>query len=385
MFASRRGTLSYLAFYGANAILLPVLALYYQRSGMDGVRLGLLTALWPAGSLLGAWVLGAVADASRRHTLVLLASVIGAALTAQLIGIASSFATLVVSVSAFSLVGSCIAPMLDHGVINDLGVRQSLFGRVRLWGAVGWGLTGPLAGLLIDRWGLDVAFPAYGIGMLLLALTVVGLPLGGGRARPDVGAGFREVLRSRQWRTLLALLFVAATGATMIHHFLFLYLESIGGSPAVRGVALSVATISELLVFAFADRLSRRYRPLTLILFSMLASVIRLLLYSVIRDPVLALLPQLLHGPSFSLRLVASVSLARRLAPKGMEATAQSIVSATQMGAGGVASALVGGLLFRSLSPPAAFGWVGIVLSGLVLVFVVRRRAITVEETRQKT
>lgn len=368
MFASPRGTASYLLFYAANAALLPMLALYYQSAGVSGVQLGLLTSLWPAGSMVGAWMWGAVADGSGRHRRVLAITIVGAALSVQLFWGVSSFVVFVPVVSVFSIVSSPVAPMLDQGVLLDLDGSEDRFGRVRLWGAVGWGVTAPLAGLVMDRVGLRAAFPIYGLLMLGLLFVSRRLPVEGERLGAAVLTGLREIFRSRAWRRFLGIVLIAATGSTMVHHYLFVYLDSIGASGALRGLALSVATTSELAVFAFADRLLKRFRPSLLILVAMAAASLQLLLFGAIGNPLLALLPPLLHGLSFSLRLVAGVAIARRLAPRGMGATSQSIFTAAQMGAAGIAGALIGGALFRFFSPRAAFAWVGLaVLLGLIL------------------
>jgi hypothetical protein len=54
-------------------------------------------------------------------------------------------------------------------------MQEDDFGRVRLWGAVGWGGISPLAGLLIDHAGVDAAFIAYGAIAMLCLLPVLAM------------------------------------------------------------------------------------------------------------------------------------------------------------------------------------------------------------------
>jgi PPP family 3-phenylpropionic acid transporter len=374
MLASRRGTASYLLLYGATGVLLPVLALYYQSRGVTGFQLGVLSALLPVGNMIGAWLWGAIADGSGRHRLVLAGTILGAAVAAQALSLASSFLAFLPIVAVYAVLASPIAPMIDHGVLTGLGADGDRYGRVRLWGAIGWGIAGPAAGVLIDRMGLAAAFPMYGILMVGLLLVAVRLPVQHEGLGSGVRAGLRQIAASVAWRRFLLLVFAGSTGGAMVHHYLFVYLESIGASGTLRGLSLTVATVSELIVFVLAPRLLRRYRPERLILVSLAAISIRLILYAVIRDPYLALLPQMLHGVTFSLRLVAGVAIARRLAPPGMHATAQTLLAATQMGAAGIAGALIGGFLFRYLTYGAAFGWAGAVVGSVVLATLVRDR-----------
>lgn len=385
MLASRRGTAVYLLFYAANAAVLPVLTLYYESVGVTGARLGILAALWPAGSIVGASAWGAIADATGRHRLVLAVAMLFAAGAAQLLAAGSSFAVLVPVAGFFALSVAPIGPMLDHAVLEDLGDRQERYGRVRLWGAIGWGVAAPLVGIAVDAFGLSTVFPVYGV--LMIGLFGVSFTLRMPRTRLGKGivAGFAQIASNPRWRLFLLTVFVAGTGSTFIHHYLFIYLKSIGGTGTLRGVALAVATVSELLVFGFADRLLRRLRPNTLILVSMGSVGVRMVLYGVISDPVLALVPQLMHGVTFSLLLVAGVSTARDLAPEGMRATAQALFTATHMGAGGITGALLGGLLYRTMSAAQVFLAAGIAETVFMIVFLVIRAAAGGSARRRET
>lgn len=375
MLASRRGTAVYLLFYAANATVLPVLTLYYETLGITGARLGLLAALWPAGSILGASLWGAVADASGRHRLVLAAAILLAAAGAQVFLAASGFAVLIPVVAAFSIAVAPVGPMLDHAVLEDLGSRQERFGRVRLWGAIGWGVAAPVVGVVVDRAGLASVFPVYGVLMVGLFLTSFTLRIPRTRLGAGIFAGFAAIAKDRRWRYFLLTVFVAGSGSTFIHHYLFIYLASIGASGTLRGVALAVSTLSELVVFGFADRLLRRVRPLSLIFVAMGGMGVRMVLYGVISDPILAMIPQLMHGVTFSLFLVAGVSIARELAPEGMRATAQALFSSTHMGLAGVTGALLGGVLYRSMSAADIFLVGGLAELSFLVLFLVARRA----------
>lgn len=374
-----------MAFYAANATLMPVLTLYYESVGVTGTRLGLLAALWPAGGLLGASLWGAVADGSGRHRLVLSLAIVASIVAGQLFLVGDTFVFLLAVVAVFSVVVAPIAPMLDNAVITALGQQSDRFGRVRLWGAVGWGVTAPLVGRLIDSVGLRVVFPVYGGFMALLLGASFLLPVPRGRIGADLRAGFRAIAGSRRWRSFLSAAFVASVGSAFVHHYLFIYLNSIGGSGTLRGVSLAIATASELVVFAVAGRLLRCFSAQTLIIASMALVGVRMVFYGIITNPLVALLPQLLHGVTFALLLVAGVATARELAPPGMGTTAQALFSGVTMGAGGIAGALLGGLLYRSMSVSSMYLVAGVVEVSCAAAFFVttriqNRRVVTSEE-----
>ena len=374
MRAPDRGRGVYFAFYAANATILPVLALYYESLGVTGARLGLLTALWPAGSVLGASLWGAVADSTGNHRRVLSVAILAAVAGAQLFLTGESFLVLVPIVMLFSLSVAPVGPMLDNAVLDSLGVRGDRFGRVRLWGAIGWGVTAPLVGIVIDLFGLRIVFPLYGVLMLTLFAASMRLPVPSRRIGADVLTGFRQIANDARWRYFLLSAFAAGTGSAFIHHYLFVYLNAIGASGTLRGIALAVATVSELIVFALAARLMRRVRPQSLILASIALVGVRLVLFGLISNPIVALLPQFMHGVTFALFLVAGVTIARELAPAGMGTTAQALFTSTSMGAGGIAGALLGGILYRYMTVTRVYLFAGLAEIAIAAIFLLERR-----------
>lgn len=343
------GRLVYLLFYSATAALVPVLTLYYESLGIGGRLLGVLAAIWPLGNVVGAAMWGALADATGRHRLVLALAIITAVVSAQLFLLGSTFLALAPVVVAFALAASPIIPIVDNAVLDSLGAHRSRYGRIRLWGAIGWGISAPLVGVLIDQLGLRIVFPYYGIGMTLTLVASGLLRVGRSSMGANVRAGLRIMVSDRRWIVFLLIVLMRGIGGAFVLHFLFIYLNTIGGSGTLRGIALAVATIGEIAVFFHGDKILRRLGPRGSLLATLAATALRLLLYAVIENPYLALAVQLLHGVTFSLFLVAGVNYAKEIAPPGMGTTAQAVFTSTSMGGGGIIGALLGGVLYEAL------------------------------------
>ena len=65
-----------------------------------------------------------------------------------------------------------IAPLVDNAVMALLGERRSEYGRVRVWGAFGWGGAALLLAPMLQRAGLAWAF----YGFLVLSLIHISEP-----------------------------------------------------------------------------------------------------------------------------------------------------------------------------------------------------------------
>jgi len=336
----------YFLYYAAAATLLPFLTIYYQDLGLTGTQIGFLASLPPLLSLVSAPVWGIVSDTLKQRKLSLLIAISGATLLALALSAIQAFASLIPAVMLFSFFFSPIMPLVDTTTMSLLGGQKERYGRLRLWGAVGWGVAAPVVGWLIERDSATWSFWAYaalmGLG-LLIALRV-----------PETGqievtplANHRVSLASPRWLLFLIIAFLGGMSLSMISNYLFVFLRQLGADEFSLGLTLTVATLSELPILFFSNHLLRRWNERQLTGTALLFFALRALAYSLIGIPGWALLIQLLHGPTFSLMWIAGVSYADRIAPVGLEATAQGLFSGVMLGIGSAVGAFLGGLLYE--------------------------------------
>lgn len=78
-----------------------------------------------------------------------------------------------------------------------LGAEKEMYGRVRLGGTIGWGLAAPLAGMLVQAYGLKLAFWGYALLMFLGLIVSQGLRYGKSEKGISILDGLRTLLASR--------------------------------------------------------------------------------------------------------------------------------------------------------------------------------------------
>lgn len=361
----------YFFFFAAMASLYPFLALYYAQLGLSGDQIGTLSAVPPLVSLFAASLWGALADVTRKYRSILRFAIIGVVASALAISATRTFLGLVPAVIAYACFMAPIMPLVDNAVLSLLGDQADRYGKVRLWGAVGWGVTAPVMGRLIEQCGLRWSFYGYSLFMCGGLAASWYLPV----ARAGIGGGFRHGLRAlvsnRPWLFFLLIVFIGGMTQAGVNNFLLLYLSDLGASESLMGLALSIATASEATVLFFADRLLARWSALKMLAFSLGATAVRLLAYSFVRVPWPVLLIQLLHGPTFAMMWTAGVSYTNRSAPVGLGTTALGLFSSANFGVGAAAGAFVCGLLYERLGSFLMFRWMGLWgLFGLVLLVV---------------
>lgn len=268
------------------------------------------------------------------------------------------------------------ASSLADGAANAALVRAGLplgdFGKLRLWGAVGWGwVFAPLSGAFIERLPSSARWAAsFGMHTALLAATAgVCATLDHSTRRPlkrsksDPPGGDIELHAADRRSALSKLMdvasrpYIALTYVTFyicslfmgcVETYLFLYLDTLGGGELVMGVALTFTCLSEVAVFFFAQRVMSalgvpRSVALVLLCFSLRFSFYWLL---PLVGTTWAVLPvQLLHGITFGLFYSLGQKFTHEASPPGLHATCQGLFSGI-VSAGMFSGALAGGALF---------------------------------------
>lgn len=372
----RSAKLFYFLFFGGVACLIPFLSLHYQNMGLTGGEIGVLTGIVPLVGLAGSSALGMLSDFTGRHRLFFLLAIAAAWISVFLMMRAATFVALLPLVVLYGLASSPIIPLVDDAVMEWLGPeRRAEYGRQRVWGSYGWGLAGAVIGVVIAAAGLRWSFLLFLAAFALLLLVGVRLPM----TRVGAGARFlpqlRVLLGDRAWLLFIGAAMVVGASMGIFLNFLFPYLETLGISATVMGLTLTLATISEIPIFLYSDRLLARWSPAFLLALALLFTALRALSYAGISTSWQVLAVSLLHGPTFALMWVSGVAFSASVAPRGLGATAQSVFGGTTMGLGVAIGAIVGGFLYDAIGAVTLFYTVALaaLLAALLFVWINRR------------
>jgi PPP family 3-phenylpropionic acid transporter len=362
-------------YFAALAAIYPFLPLYYEDLGLSGGQIGVLIGVFPLMTTASASLWGGLADSTGRHNILLKMAIVGAIIGSILVFLSGTFLSLFLSVLLFSAFTTPIVPLVDNTILQLLGEDSDQYGRFRLWGSIGWGIGAPLVGTVVGRLGLQWSFFLYAALMGLTLLTTTQFRIDPAKLQGRFREGLGLLLSDRGWIRFLSALFIAGIGLAVVDNFLFLHLRSIGASESLMGITLTVGTASEVILFMSSDRILSSLGTRKLMTLAIAALVVQLLSYSILRVPWPALIIQALHGPSFAGLWMAGVSFANRMAPQGMGATAQGLLSTVLLGLGAIAGSLMGGQLLDLGGSAAAFLWAGLLTVISLLILLTPRRA----------
>eukprot|EP00743_Colponemidia_sp_Colp-15_P009642 GILK01010547.1.p1 GENE.GILK01010547.1~~GILK01010547.1.p1 ORF type:complete len:439 (-),score=47.86 GILK01010547.1:140-1435(-) len=355
--------------FSAFGCLFPFLTAAYEAKGLTKTEIGGVTTCAPFVSFLFSPVWARLADKTKQHRRVLVASSLVAVVLMFLFPLVS-FPSVVALMILYTAVTCPLCPLLDSFVLEALGEHAEMYGKVRVWGAVGVGVAAPVSGFLVDKMDLSVPFAMFGLLMTLSAtlfyfwlkpcLNTQGAKDSYTAEAPNTEEPWsarqvcNKVCSSSQDVCKLSFLVVATfvgMGTSMGSSLSSLFLQDeLLADRTYMGLATACTILLELPAFFFAKNIIQTIGLNTTIIVAQMAYVLRMCLYCqcVADNSYLFLVAELLHGVTFVGIWSAGVDLMRRYAAVGTEAFNQALFSACFNGLGGGTGSLLAGLLYET-------------------------------------
>jgi PPP family 3-phenylpropionic acid transporter len=364
----------YFVYFAAISAALPFFVLFYQGLKFSGAQIGLLTGIPPLITLVASPFWTSLADSRKWHKFVMGQGILIAALAIFLLSSSSEFGIVFILILLFNIFISPVSSLADSGTMTMLGEERALYGQIRLGGTIGFGIFALIAGTLVEKYGLRSGFWMFSALMLINFFVSQKFVHSSHEEDTAQPGGIQVFLRNRRWINFLFLAFLGGIGSFSAASYLSPYMKGLGADESTIGLALSVATLTELPIFFLGHRLVKKFGSYGLLILALVTSGIRCLLYAAVSVPSLVLFVQVFGGMTFPAMWTAGVSYADENAPAGLKSSAQGLFGAMSFGVGSAFSGFVSGLLLESMGGRGMFLVLGIViLVGLAIAETIRR------------
>jgi PPP family 3-phenylpropionic acid transporter len=357
----------YFAFIGA---FLPYFALYLQSIGLSAARIAILMSLGQLMRLLSPLLWSWLADRGGRRVRLVIGSTAAALACFCVVFLTKDFVGLFIGMAILHFFWSASLPLVEALTLGHLAEHPERYGRIRLWGSVGFILAVMGVGLLLDV--APISSQLWVSWALLLGTLLSALTLKEVKGHADLVAGpIGAVLRQRKVVFLLAagLLMTAAHGALYV--FYSIHLVAHGYGKTLIGLLWTLGVVAEILVFLLMPRISPRISMRRILLACFALAVLRFMMIGWAVESILLLVcAQLLHGASFGAHHAATMGALNRWFVPGQQARAQALYGSVAYGAGGLGGALLAGALWESAGAAITFSAASaLALAGLMLVW----------------
>lgn len=341
----------YFAFIGAFA---PYFTLYLQSLGFSAREIGLLMAAGPVMRMLAPAFWGWISDKSGRRAPIVRQS---AALTSAAFAVffvAERFWPVLAGIALTFFFWTAAHPLVEALTLEHLRGRTEEYGRIRLWGSVGFVVSVLGVGALLDilplEWLIWVCFGLL-LGVLACAL---GLRDGATASVEKHAPSLRLGLRRPEVLALLAACFFMSAAHGPLYVFFSIHLVDHGYGKTLVGALWSLGVVAEIAVFMYLPQLMRRWSLRAILLGSFALAVLRFLLIGwMVESVALLLAAQVMHGATFGAYHAAAVAALNRWFPSHQQGRVQALYGSISFGAGGMLGNMVSGEAWTTLGP----GW----------------------------
>jgi MFS family permease len=375
--------------FGIQGAWLPLLFTFFTRHrGISDDYVGYLAALGAIGAILSPFAAGQIADRRMNAERVLgISHMLGALLVLRM-AFATSLAELFIESFLYGLLYTPTLALVNAISFRHLPDRDRDFGKVRVWGTVGWIVVGIGVGQwLVYMAGKDRSAQIPYMGHAFILSAIMGLVFGvysfflpktppavvksDGRAPRDPRQSgdvleYAPVAKSQFApgealkhirRQPLITAFLISFPIAAVHQFFFVRTVDFLSSPAVKlpedwwlikffggGAGLmTIGQISELLVLALMPLLATRFTKKVLLTVGLTAYALRFLAFAYF-PTASALIPALaLHGLCFGCFFFLIFMIIDEHTPKDVRSSAQNLFNLIIFGIGVIAGNLAAG------------------------------------------
>ncbi|MBI2380930.1 MAG: MFS transporter [Gammaproteobacteria bacterium] len=368
----------YFAYFAALGCLVPYFSRYLSEQGFGPAAIGGLMALLSGARTLSPFLASLLAERGGRQLLMRLALVLASLLFCGLFVVREPWALTGVLIG-FHLCFSAVLPQMETLTLAHLGAQAPRYGRIRLWGSIGYMLCVVIAGAWFD---------ALGIGQLpflvLLALLVCSgfafsLPDAHPKSAPREGeeASWGTIWRNPAPWLLFAACFCQQAATQPYYLFYDLLLTAQGYSGFHIGLLIALGVLAEIGMFMVIGRHIERHGLSRLMAAVALVAVLRWWLTGAWPESRgLMLAVNGLHAVTFAAAHALAMYALAATFPANLQGRAQGLFASVVYGLGGIVGALLAGHLSQRYGWGAAFyGAAGLcVLAFLLMLFSRERR-----------
>jgi PPP family 3-phenylpropionic acid transporter len=359
------GALSF-AYFAALGLFNPYSPLWFQSLGFSTLAIGAIASLQAWTRVISPYAWSWVGDhweqGARRTTLLRIAASLCLVTAAGLLW-AREYAAVSLVVFALYLANGAVMPLneaaLSQRLVTADGLDLARYGRIRVWGSVGFIVSVSLFGVILQATGIE-ALPLFTLAVfagLLLATWRLPAPQAGpvGAAAP-VQQGAWVVLRRPAVAWFFAGVFLTVLAHSSLYAFLSLYLVDLGYGKTAVGLLWAVSVVGEIAFFWTQGRWFARIDALSWLMLAAGVSVVRFAAMAAFGASVSVLIvAQCLHAVTFAAHHAACIALITRHFPGPLRGRGQALYTTLGYGVSGVIGGVIGGAIIQRHGFPAVF------------------------------
>lgn len=341
---------------------MPYVGLFLDDRGFTSSQIGTLLAVTALFRIIGPNLWANKADSSGRVAEVLRLGCLLAFIVFMAVFVVYDYWLLTLTFCLMMMFWTAVLPQLEVITIKATHASKGGYGKLRLWGSIGFIVCSLVAGSLIDVYGPSVIAIISSVSLLLLYISslLIVSPEQKNETKHKASGDWKQAF------SLIFILFIISNTLLQVsfgayYNFFALYMNDLGYSGLQTGVFITVGVFAEVFIFIFALRLVKQFDVISLLALSIILTGVRWIGLAYFADEaVIIVMCQILHALSFGLSHVASVYFLSQHFSEHFQSRAQAIYVSVSFGVGSAVGSFIAGYLWQDgLGATASFVFSG--------------------------
>jgi PPP family 3-phenylpropionic acid transporter len=365
----------YFVYFATLGVLLPYWSPYLASLGFSLSEIGNLMAIIMATKVVAPNIWAWLADHSHSSMRLVRLAALLAVIFYLGVFFGESFWWLALVMMLFTFFWNAVLPQVEVTTLNHLGDDDHLYGRVRLWGSIGFIVSSLLLGHALDTYPADLVLPvvlACLLGIFLFTLLIKDAEKS---KHPHQGSIIRYISQYPELMSFLLVCFLLQASHAPYYTFYTLYLSDFGYSKTLIGLLWALGVLFEVILFLTLHQFLKPVRYRSLLIFSCIVTGLRWLLIGLFPESlVLLVLAQVLHAISFGLFHGVAVAMIHRYFTGRFQHRGMALYGSVSFGAGGAVGSLVSGYMMGWFGATVTFAVASltVLIAAVVAVFRVK-------------
>ena len=345
----------YFAYVG---LVSPYASLFFLDRGFSVIEIAALMSMLQITRIVGPFSWGWLSDYLSNRIGIIRFCACLAAVTFLSIFFLQSYIAFFIWMFVLHTILSSLMPLGESATVHALFKDNSFdkrYGRLRLWGSVGFIAMVLFAGELFQRKGIEL-YPIVGVVILtFLALVTFRLHEPKMDRRKMVKGELLIVLFNPDVRWFLLSGFFMIFAHAALYVFYSLYLADLGYNKFQIGLFWALGVAAEVIFFYFQSKVLSRLDAEVVLQIAFGIGVFRFILIAFFPVTWVLIVAQLMHAGTFGAHHSAATKLLQRWFTGPLQARGQALMATVSYGLGGTLGGLVAGWLWDVTQPRNVF------------------------------
>jgi len=345
----------YFAYVG---LVSPYASLFFLDRGFNVIEIAVLMSMLQITRIVGPFSWGWLSDYLSNRVGIIRFCACLAALVFVCIFFLNSYMAFFVWMFVLHTILSSLMPLGESATVHALFKDNSFdkrYGRLRLWGSIGFIAMVLVAGELFQRKGIEL-YPIVGMIVLsLLALITFLLHEPKMERRKMVKGELLVVLFNPDVRWFLLSGFFMIFAHAALYVFYSLYLSNLGYNKFQIGLFWALGVFAEVIFFYFQSKVLSRLDAEVVLQASFGVGVVRFALIALYPLTPVLIFAQILHAGTFAAHHSAATKLLQRWFTGPLQARGQALMATISYGLGGTLGGLCAGWIWDGFQPRDVF------------------------------